>query len=151
MANRVCKSNVKGDVTELLAKLVSQTDEAIVCVECDKKSIVLFNRGAEQLFGWDADEILGKDVITIMPHQARKESKVKAIGTRADGTKFPIEVSISTVDFNGKEYCATIVREIDSSLTDEMAELVAYRRTKKKQLLKEVGTIANLKIASRHR
>jgi len=151
MATKVCKTNVKGDVTELLAKLVSQTEEAIVCVECDHKAIVLFNAGAERLFGWKADEILGKDVATIMPHQPRKETKVKAIGTRHDGSKFPISISISTVDFNGKEYCAAIVREVESSLTDEMAELVAYRKTRKQELLKEIGTIVDLKIASRQR
>lgn len=142
----VCNTDVKGDVAELLAKLVSQTEEAIVCVECSTHSIILFNSGAERVFGWSAEEILGKDVTTIMPIQERKDTRVESVGTNRDGTTFPIELSISTIDLNGSEYCAAIVRKSEAAAA---AELAAYRKHKKQQLLKEVGTIADLKVAER--
>lgn len=140
----VCKTNVEGDVAELLTKLVSQTDEAIVCVECSSHTVVLFNSGAEKIFNWAAEDILGRSVTNIMPIQERKDSHVESVGTRRDGSSFPIELSISTIDLNGTEYCAAIVRK---SETAKEAELVEYRKNTKAKLLKEMGTIANMRVA----
>lgn len=141
-----CNATVEGNVGELLALLVSQTEEAIFCVECAGHTVVLFNGGAERIFDYNAEEILGEHVSAIVPVQERKESRVQTIGTRKDGTQFPLELTISTVEMNGKDYCAVIARESEVA---KMAELAQYRKTVKQQLLKEMDSIADLKLASR--
>jgi len=141
-----CNTTVESDIGELLALLVSNTDEAIMCVECSGHTVVLFNGGAERVFGYTAGEILGKHVSAIVPVQERKEKRVQTVGTRKDGTQFPLELVISTVDMNGKQYCAVIARELD---VVNLTELAHYRKTVKQQLLKEMDSIADLKLASR--
>lgn len=142
----VCNTKVQGDVGELLAKLVSQTEEAIVCVECANHTVVLYNHGAERLFGYEAEEILGEYVENILPIQKRKDSRVLTTGTRKDGSKFPLELTITTVDLNNQEYCAVIARPSEAAKT---AELEEYRKTTKRRLLKEIGAVAEMRLAGR--
>ena len=57
----------------LVAAVVEFTEEGIVAVSRDKK-ILSWNRGAEAIYGFSAEEILGKSVFsTIIPPESREE------------------------------------------------------------------------------
>jgi PAS domain S-box-containing protein len=57
----------------LLAAVVEFSEEGIVAVSLDKR-VLSWNRGAEAIYGFSADEILGKSVFsTIIPPERREE------------------------------------------------------------------------------
>jgi len=91
-------------------------------------TIVFWNNGAEQIFGYSTDEILGQPVTKLMPEK-HKEGHIKvltaflrgnygAAGTiefealRKDGSTFPVELSISIWQQNDKFVGLAIGRDI---------------------------------------
>ena len=96
----------------------------------EKQQIVLFNRGAEAIFGYAAHEIIGKPLSLLIPgrfqrshHEYVNQFGEKAdstqpmspvrpvLGLRKDGTEFPIEASISKLTLNGERVYTAIVRD----------------------------------------
>ena len=55
-------------------RLLHITHEAILCVD-DACNIVIFNQGAEKLFGYSREEIIGKPVMSLVCRRYRSEEK----------------------------------------------------------------------------
>ena len=53
-----------------LAGIISVAADAIVSVD-QAQRIVMFNHGAETIFGWSQDEVLGKPLELLMPERFR--------------------------------------------------------------------------------
>lgn len=117
-------SKVARDITELrrigragllLAAIVNSSDDAIVSKNLDG-IITSWNAGAERIFGYTEDEMIGKPVLLLVPPD-RKEEEPKILqrirsGERVDhfetmrrrknGELFPVSLTISPVkDTNG--------------------------------------------------
>ncbi|PSB42395.1 PAS domain-containing sensor histidine kinase, partial [filamentous cyanobacterium Phorm 6] len=122
------------------AGIVEIADDAIISVGADQK-IILFNQGAEQIFGWTAAEAIGQSLNLLLPEafvathshlvsnfggglkQARKMGNRKEIlGRRRDGTEFPAEASISKLEVAGEIIFTAILRDVTASR--EAEELV---------------------------
>src|ERR1044071_6201414 len=102
--------NDRMDVTELRALLDAAVD-AIVVIDA-AGLIATFNAAAERLFGYRADDVLGKPVTLLMPEPHRSqhqtyidryvetgEARIIGIGReiqgrRANGELFPIALSV---------------------------------------------------------
>lgn len=56
----------------LLATIVTSSDDAIVSNAPDG-TIITWNRGAERMFGYSADEVIGKPLTILIPRQRRSE------------------------------------------------------------------------------
>lgn len=76
----VAISNIVRDISErheaeqtraLLASIVESSEDAIHCVSMDG-TIVSWNRGAEVLFGYSSEEIIGKSVAMLAPPRPRR-------------------------------------------------------------------------------
>jgi PAS domain S-box-containing protein len=110
--------------------ILSIADDAIICVD-GNQHIILFNQGAERLFGWTSEEITGRELNLLMPdrfrgsHGAHMDSFRRAqanarpmaerrgiFATRKDGTEFPAEASISKLQADGGIIFTVILRDI---------------------------------------
>ncbi len=102
--------------------------EAIICADSDV-NIDFWNRGAENIFGYKAEEMLGRPLTSILPERERKarlESMMRELsggsaggrifelpGLKKDGTEFSMELSRSTwKSATGEPNFALIVRDV---------------------------------------
>lgn len=100
-------------------------------------SIIFWNKGAEQIFGYSTDEILGQPVTKLMPEK-HKEYHTKVLraflsgnygetetiefeALRKDGSTFPVELSLSIWQQNGKFVGLAIGRDITERKQMEQA------------------------------
>ncbi len=102
--------------------------DAIVLTDREGK-IVDVNRQAEQLFGYEREELLGQPVERLMPerfrhahvgHRARYWSApaVRSLGTVeliaqcADGREVPVDISLSPLDVSGERLVMSVIRDL---------------------------------------
>jgi PAS domain S-box-containing protein len=101
-------------------------EDAIISVDSQQR-ILLFNQGAEKVFGYSASEVIGQSLHLLMPqrfapaHQKHVEEFARSpevsrtmaqrrevFGRRKDGREFPAEASISKLNL-GKEIVFTVI------------------------------------------
>lgn len=121
------------------AGILEIASDAIISVN-NNHEITLFNKGAERIFGYTTEEVLGKSLALLMPdrfaevhHQhisqyantegsARPMAERGAIfGRRKDGTEFLAEASISKIEINGEIIFTTFLRDITARQQAEEA------------------------------
>jgi len=130
---------------EKYRELINTSVDGVISVNPQMK-IILWNPGAESMFGYSEKEMLGQSLLKLAPERYRKAKErgfvefrkvglgpvvgktLEFEGLRKDGTKFPIELSVSSRKI-GKTYIATaIVRDI----TDRKRAEEALGRSERK-------------------
>lgn len=109
--------------------ILETTVDAVVTID-EQGIIKSFNRAAERMFGYRADEVIGQNVSILMPSPYREEhdgylrsyletghAKIIGIGReergqRKDGSTFPIDLAVSEVPVAGKRLFTGIIRDI---------------------------------------
>ena len=110
--------------------ILSIADDAIICVDRDYRTI-LFNKGAERLFGWSANEVFDQPLNCLLPeryhaghtghleHFARSADAARQMAERRgifaireDGTEFPAEASISKLEAEEGLIYTVMLRDI---------------------------------------
>lgn len=114
-----------------LSGVLGIASDAIISVD-ETQSICRFNQGAEKIFGYRADEVLGKSLNLLLPvraveshHQHIKDFGSNSVapsrmmgerrsvyGRRRDGTEFPAEASISKFQLGERQIYTAILRDI---------------------------------------
>jgi PAS domain S-box-containing protein len=128
-----------------LAAIVESSDDAIVSKSLEG-IIMSWNRGAERIFGYRADEIIGKSITTIIPPDRLSEethvmSRIRAgqpvehyetLRLRSDGVLVPISLTVSPIrDADGRVIGASkIARDISDRRRAEAALEAAEARRK---------------------
>ncbi len=133
MTHPLLQELAPGNASALLARLLAIADDAVIVVDA-QHSVVLFNEGAEHIFGYRAAQVLGQPLSMLLPESARirhaghmhefahaasparrmaQRSDIQ--GRRADGALFDAEASISRVQLDGKIYFAAILRDVTES------------------------------------
>ena len=126
-----------------IAGIVDIAPEAIVSVGSDGR-IQLFNQGAEAIFGYAANEALGRPLDMLLPagarqaHQGRFEKFARApfaqlaldkrleiIGLRKDGSEFPAAGSVSKLVLDGDLVFTVMLHDISDRKRSEEALLAA--------------------------
>jgi len=121
---------------EMLAAIVASSDDAIVSKNL-RGVITTWNLGAERIFGYTAEEAIGKHITLIIPPDRREEEneilrrlkrgeKVDHFNTvrmRKGGATFDVSVTISPLrDFNGTVIGASkVARDISKQKRAEQA------------------------------
>jgi PAS domain S-box-containing protein len=98
-----------------------------------------WNRGAERMFGWQAEEVIGGPLTVLMPQRLRAShqqglarvresghsklagSVVELVGLRRDGSEFPIELSIGMWEATQGPRFSGVIRDITSRKQAEQA------------------------------
>lgn len=133
-------SNLQGLVDERTRELnesetrfrtiIEKATDAVICIEGDGK-IYIWNRAAETMFGYTADEVIGKDMHSIIVPERFRESAyegrkvfyrtgsgpivgktIEITGLTKDGTEFPVELSISAMNIKNEWHAISIMRDI---------------------------------------
>jgi PAS domain S-box-containing protein len=109
--------------------LTETSPDAIMTVNAQGR-IVSWNRGAEKTYGFTADQILGKDLLRIIPERFRpRQSRLvkmmasgsnpsvlsaprEIFGLRKDGSEFCAEATFNMFRANDEPFFTTIVRDI---------------------------------------
>ena len=132
--------------------------DAIVSIDRTGR-ITLFNRAAEDIFEFTADEVLGQDVAVLMPSPYREEHAgylrsyqetgvAKAIGRirtveglRKSGETFPMELSVSEVRVADEILYTAVIRDVSERHRAE-SELARLRRlSEQSQRLADIGAL----------
>ena len=98
---------------ELAGGLVQAAPDAILVMDAGR--IVLANDRAEQMFGWPRAELLGRHAEVLLSEQARTypepHGTVALTACHRDGTEFPVEASLATVDTPQGRVTVAVVRD----------------------------------------
>jgi PAS domain S-box-containing protein len=140
--------------TRLLARILDIADDAIISIN-DQEHIWVFNQGAERIFGYKTEEVLGRPLSILIPPRFRDvhsrhvgdftRSPVAAramaqrgeiYGLRKDGSEFPAEASISKVEIDGSLTLTVILRDVSDRKQSEHKLRAALEE--KEILLREV-------------
>jgi len=119
--------------------------DAIVTID-ESHCIMHFNRGAEEIFGWEAAEVIGRPLNVLLPERfrgghdrlieefargsdvARRMGHRRAVSAlRRDGSEFPAEASISKLDLpDGRRIYTALLRDItERKLAEESERFLA--------------------------
>jgi PAS domain S-box-containing protein len=84
--------------------------------------VVMVNVRAEELFGFDREEILGQPLETLLPAPHAREQHAdpvktsgtarEGIGLRKDGSSFPVEIGINPIEMEEGQYLLSAVIDI---------------------------------------
>ena len=122
-----------------LAGILDIAEDAIIAVN-ENHRIILFNQGAERIFGYRSLEALGQPIDLLLPerfHQShsrqiaefagspevarRMATRMDVYGRRKNGSEFPAEASISKFELDGGKVFTVILRDITERLRMERA------------------------------
>ena len=124
---------------EIAAELRALFDAAVdAIIVADRSGVIAeFNRAAERLFGYAADDVLGKPLTMLMPEPDRSlhdgyvesylqtgEAKIIGIGRevralRADGTTIPIALSVGEIEGGRERRFIGLIRDLSAQRAAE--------------------------------
>ena len=143
------------------AKLRGILESAVTAIITigDKGLIEDINPATERLFGYNAAELVGQNVKMLMPEPYRSEhdgyvasyvgTGVKKIigigrevsGRRKDGTTFPLHLSVSEFEADGRRYFTGMIHDISDRMHIEEALRDSERRLAQSQKMEAVGQL----------
>lgn len=133
--------------------------DAIISVD-ENQRIVLYNRSAERIFGWPAEEVKGQPLELLIPERFRTShaAHVKRFGEtgvtsrrmgataivsgrRANGEEFPVDASISQLDTPEGKLFTVILRDVTERVRAR-DDLAAFASQANAILEQEKGRVA---------
>ena len=131
---------------------------AIITID-DRGLIESINPATERLFGYSAAELIGQNVKMLMPEPYKAEhdgyitnyleTGVKKIigigrevsGRRKDGTTFPLHLSVSDFEADGRRYFTGMIHDLSDRKHVEEALRESERRLAQAQKMEAVGQL----------
>ncbi len=116
--------------SELKFKSVIESAKDAIIVADFHGSIIQWNRGAERIFGYSSEEILGSNIDSIIPRRLHEDyiqqtdqygetkiaqvigQTVELMGSRKDGSEFPLEMSLGSWETEKGMFFSSIIRDI---------------------------------------
>jgi PAS domain S-box-containing protein len=147
----------QGDGTSL-EHFIEVIPDAMVGVDSDGR-IELMNTQAEKIFGYTRNELRGEPVELLVPHRFRAvhvghrksysvEPRTRSMGSglllygvRKDGSEFPAEISLSSIETNDGRVTFAAVRDISERAVGER-EKSLHEQLNQARRLESVGQLA---------
>jgi len=138
--------------------VLDSVQDAIISID-QRGTVTLFNRSAERIFGYAADEVIGRNVTMLMPapyadeHDAyieryERTGVAKAIGRvrdvharRRNGEIFPIELSVSDARFENERLYTAIIRDVSDRARTRAHLLELEHRVSQRERLADIGAV----------
>ncbi|MBG1270188.1 ATP-binding protein, partial [Nostoc sp. WHI] len=149
------------------ARILDIADDAIISIN-GFQIITLFNQGAEKIFGYSAQEVIGQDLDLLLPQRfcdvhsqhivdfgqssnlaSRMGKRREIYGRRKDGTEFSAELSISKIDMDEEIFYTVILRDVTERkqierMKDEFISVVSHElRTPLTSIHGSLGMLAS--------
>lgn len=116
--------------TSRFRSVVDAAYDAIITVD-QAQNITLFNRAAENIFGYDSAEVIVKPLVNFLPeayranhpahihqfakspvHSRQMDERNRVYGQHRDGSLLPVEIAISKINVNGLLEFTAVIRDI---------------------------------------
>lgn len=119
----------RAQAEERMRSVVNHVVDAIITID-ENGIVATFNPAAEKIFGYTADEVIGRNVSLLMPEPDRSrhdsyianylrtgQAKIigvgrEVVGRRKNGLVFPMELAINEFRLGERRYFTGIVRDI---------------------------------------
>lgn len=119
-----------------LQEVLNAVKDGIITADGDSR-ILLVNKEVEKVFGYKEEELKGKNLTILMPPSYRprhnngmnrflttRQSKVLnrnviVEGQRKDGSVFPLEINISTLEYKGRFLFTAALRDITDRINEQ--------------------------------
>ena len=131
------------DAAERMRSVVNHVVDGIITID-ERGNIESYNPAAQKIFGYERDEVIGRNVKMLMPEPYHTEhdgylenylgtgrAKIigigrEVIGKRKNGSVFPMELAVSEFHIRQRRYFTGIVRDITERkrLQDELQQRV---------------------------
>ena len=117
--------------------VVQISEDAIMSID-EQHRITLFNSGAEKIFGYRKEDVLGRSINDLLPERYRAmhdrhvrefgaasdqlrpmNARGTIFGRRADGSEFPAEASISKFEAGGRKIMTIRLRDVSEHYAAE--------------------------------
>ena len=113
--------------------VLASVGDGIVCVD-DAGKIILFNRAAEEIFGYRAGELLGKTIDILIPSQLQASHHAEVtgfvasaapsrrsmgegrevLGVRKDGATLAVEATLSRQTIGNRRIATAVIRDVSA-------------------------------------
>ena len=125
--------------TGKLSAIIENVVDGIITIDT-KGNIKTFNQAATKMFGYEASDVIGKNIKMLMPepyhsehdgylshHMTTGEKKIighgrEVVGLRKNGTDFPLELAVSQVKMDNTRHFIGITRDITERKRIEMMQ-----------------------------
>ena len=152
VAQRIQSEEILQRRESWLHSLIFTTQDAVVSID-RRGCVVLFNPAAERIFGYMAEEIVGRKVNELMAEpygsehdqyieryertgEAHAIGRIRVVtGKRKNGELFPIELSVTEIEVDKDVHYAAFIRDISEKI--KMQEQLVER-----ERLATIGTTA---------
>src|SRR5262245_19338172 len=112
-----------------LQSILETAPDAIIVID-DRGLIESYSSAAQRLFGFTAEETIGRNVSLLMPspYRERHDAYLRhyletgerriigigrvVVGQRKDGTTFPMELAVGEVVASGRRLCTGFIRDL---------------------------------------
>ena len=145
------------ELHQLLRVIAETASDAIITI--DESSTILFvNRGAEKIFGYTHEELIGQSLTMLMPDYLRQVHRsslqrylatgerhvswgaVELPGLHKEGHQIPLELSFGEFTENGKRFFTGIARDISERRSLQHRLAVQYEAAR---ILAEADSLTN--------
>jgi len=132
-------------VTEKFKGLLESAPDAMVIID-EAGEIVMVNSQVERLFGYRKEELVGRDLLVLIPQRYRAAHAahvgeymatphfrpmgrgLEFLGLRKDGTEFPVDISLSPFSSDGTTLVTAAIRDITDRKRAEEAVRLAEEK-----------------------
>jgi PAS domain S-box-containing protein len=128
-----------GYVAEMRFRAVAQSSHDAIIIADQSGTILFWNKGAKEIFGYDSEETVGQPLTRLMPERYRKPHQdgfdrytktgttrilgetIELHGLRKSGEEFPLELTLSTWREGERIFFSGIIRDISHRKAAEEA------------------------------